>query len=333
MKKTVIRIIALTAMLIVLSASVVSAKYVAAFETSFDLSITPPPNPSAFDIVFVLDSSDCNSTMISAVNKLLGELQVELAKLIDRNPLAGINIGASKFKGGDDTYDFQLTPVEEIGITDSNGEWAKFLADTSIEQYPGTNIHAGLLGGKELLDNDAGVPVENKYLILISDGVTYLWNDTINGQYGSYGINYYLGGKKTFVTPDIWTKKNGDQPPSDWATHFAAIDYDSHLEYAGIYSRNDSIVQSQPAIDYSQNYAKDLYTSVDISLMKCYEVWSGMDCQKYAVYMDVRFESYPFAQSFMVEVFDAKHFEGANTDFSDIVEQIVAGIEKYATSP
>ena len=42
------------------------------------------------------------------------------------------------------------------------------------EYSGGTNIHAGLLAGKEALDQHDGVSADRKYLILISDGSTYL---------------------------------------------------------------------------------------------------------------------------------------------------------------
>lgn len=40
----------------------------------------------------------------------------------------------------------------------------------------GTNIHAGLLAGKEALEDHANVLANHKYLILVSDGSTYLYS-------------------------------------------------------------------------------------------------------------------------------------------------------------
>ena len=44
------------------------------------------------------------------------------------------------------------------------------------EYSGGTNIHAGLLAGKEALDQHDGVSADRKHLILISDGSTYLYS-------------------------------------------------------------------------------------------------------------------------------------------------------------
>ena len=40
----------------------------------------------------------------------------------------------------------------------------------------GTNTHAGLLAGKQLLDEDKEVAANRKYLIFVSDGITYMYN-------------------------------------------------------------------------------------------------------------------------------------------------------------
>ncbi len=40
----------------------------------------------------------------------------------------------------------------------------------------GTNIHAGLLEAKKMLDADTDVDSNRKYMVLISDGITYIFN-------------------------------------------------------------------------------------------------------------------------------------------------------------
>ena len=48
----------------------------------------------------------------------------------------------------------------------------------AIEQdiSSGTNTHAGLLAGKAMLDGDDSVSADRKYLIFVSDGITYMYN-------------------------------------------------------------------------------------------------------------------------------------------------------------
>ena len=40
----------------------------------------------------------------------------------------------------------------------------------------GTNLHAGILAGKSMLDQDTGVADERKTLVVVSDGITYMFN-------------------------------------------------------------------------------------------------------------------------------------------------------------
>ena len=47
--------------------------------------------------------------------------------------------------------------------------------------HSGTNMDAGLLAAKSILDADTAVKAENKHVILISDGATYLFCK--NGDY------------------------------------------------------------------------------------------------------------------------------------------------------
>lgn len=56
----------------------------------------------------------------------------------------------------------------------------------------GTNIHAGLLEAKRLLDEDQGVLPQNKHVVLISDGLTYLYcknDDPSVGYTRTFGTN------------------------------------------------------------------------------------------------------------------------------------------------
>lgn len=41
----------------------------------------------------------------------------------------------------------------------------------------GTNLHAGILAGKLMLDHDTGVADERKTLVVVSDGITYMFNE------------------------------------------------------------------------------------------------------------------------------------------------------------
>ena len=68
-----------------------------------------------------------------------------------------------------------------------SGEWVDISADTDTDslleatQTGGTNLHGGLLAAQEAL-NSSEIANYETYLVLISDGITYLWTDEATGE-------------------------------------------------------------------------------------------------------------------------------------------------------
>ena len=60
-------------------------------------------------------------------------------------------------------------------LTDVVTGYDDILSAMNSEVRHGTNMHAGLLAAKSILDADTAVKAENKHVILISDGATYLY--------------------------------------------------------------------------------------------------------------------------------------------------------------
>ena len=60
-------------------------------------------------------------------------------------------------------------------LTDVVTGYDDILTAMNSEVHSGTNMHAGLLAAKSILDADTAVKAENKHVILISDGATYLY--------------------------------------------------------------------------------------------------------------------------------------------------------------
>lgn len=91
----------------------------------------------------------------------------------------------------------------------------------------GTNMHAGLLAAKKMLDADAEVAAKNKHVILISDGATYLYckDDNFKTSYtrsfgdpkkqnNPAGQPYANGGDKQ---GGIWEYQSREyNTPNDW---------------------------------------------------------------------------------------------------------------------
>ena len=131
-------------------------------ESTVTLSLPSAEENLNSDVVFVLDgSSSADTAVVKDSLKLLEEL-----KTATENSGAAVNVCVVKFKRQafkSDWYDLfnNFDDIKNAMKTEYSG---------------GTNIHAGLLAGKEALDQHDGVSADRKHLILISDGSTYLYS-------------------------------------------------------------------------------------------------------------------------------------------------------------
>ena len=57
----------------------------------------------------------------------------------------------------------------------------------------GSNLHAGLMAAKQLLASDQTVLDSRKYVVAVTDGMTYYWNDNQGNVYGIYSSSYSNG--------------------------------------------------------------------------------------------------------------------------------------------
>ena len=131
-------------------------------ESTVTLSLPSAEENLNSDVVFVLDgSSSADMAVVQNSLALLDEL-----KTATENSGAAVNVCVVKFKRRaykSDWYDLS-----------NNYDAIKNAMETKYSG--GTNIHAGLLAGKDALDHHDGVSADRKYLILISDGSTYLYS-------------------------------------------------------------------------------------------------------------------------------------------------------------
>ena len=164
------------------------------YESKVMLSLPSAEENLATDVVLVLDASKCTKDMLQATIKLIKNLekQVELG--------ANIKVGIVMFKGNavpfrtlekaGDLKTLRETFTGLIQKNDTDGEATKRAVRAYVAQtYPqfmnsGTNIPAGLALAKEMLAGDNSVTDARKYVVLVSDGNTYLFcHQTENGGY------------------------------------------------------------------------------------------------------------------------------------------------------
>lgn len=170
-------------------------------ESTVTLSLPSAEENLNSDVVFVFDgSSSANTAVVKDSLKLLEEL-----KTATENSGAAVNVCVVKFKRRafkSDWYDLS-----------NNFDAIKNAMDT--EYSGGTNIHAGLLAGKEALDQHDGVSADRKYLILISDGSTYLYSK--DGDWASdtpFTRSYYTKENYKSAAGGFWD--NGMHEPNNY---------------------------------------------------------------------------------------------------------------------
>ena len=132
-------------------------------ETKVTLSFPGKREAEPSDVVFVLDKSGASAQM--DIYKQAKEFLSQISQ-----------------KAKDDGLDIKVGVVlfNKVGniqqpLTDVVTGYDDILSAMNSEVHHGTNMHAGLLAAKSILDADTAVKAENKHVILISDGATYLY--------------------------------------------------------------------------------------------------------------------------------------------------------------
>ena len=167
------------------------------FESQITLSLPSAEETLVSDVVFVLDKSTSADLEEQALSMLLDlKAQIEQTN-------AQVKVGVVIFNKVAHITDFLdlATQYEEI--------------ESAITQTisSGTNTHAGLLAGKALLDSDTSVAAHRKYLIFVSDGITYMYNEEPTVTSWSFQGDSVLN----WAGPDNWNSKYGtNDPPENW---------------------------------------------------------------------------------------------------------------------
>lgn len=273
------------------------------YESDIMLKI-PTTSVDVYDIVFVVDAS---LSMDSAAERLLQQYMSAADTRDD------INVGIVYFYGKSKIYrqlDGTIIPKNH----------------PSKYTHRGTNLNSGILVGTDMLANHSGVPASNKYLIILSDGDTHVYQKNGELHYAGtktegetvvvqqYGNNIVAG-------PDTYLFKYGTYAaPADWYEYFVevrkAMNRDGDLYEHGwdwdprnYYNNATSYIRS--------NLAAHAVSS-DVALY--YAMMSYVDAQRkgfncYAVYVDSEDFSYrtsQYAQSFMRYLNDGRSFSLSN---------------------
>lgn len=138
-------------------------------ETNVTLSFPGKREAEPADVVFVLDKSGA-----SAQKDIYNQAKSFLEEVKTKAQADGLDIKVGVVL-------FNRVGNIQQPLTDVVTGYDSILTAMNSSLHSGTNMDAGLLAAKSMLDADAAVKAKNKHVILISDGATYLYCK--NGDY------------------------------------------------------------------------------------------------------------------------------------------------------
>lgn len=232
------------------------------YVSNVTLSLPSAQEALSTDVVFVLDKS----TSTEVEEQIIGMLK-SLKEQVKKTD-ATVNVGVVIFNK-------EAHRVCELtALTDENMSAIEAAIKTEIKS--GTNLHAGLLAGKAMLDEDKDTAASHKYLITVSDGITYMFGKEPTAVSWSWIGDTEL----SWAGPDNWKAKYGteDAPAEGWSSWLSNMaekvqvtDFD--------YPYGGTATQSTPAAE-KMNYAN----SIDKALYLSNEVYQAAEAEGYHCY-------------------------------------------------
>ena len=282
------------------------------YESEVTLSLPSAQENLVTDVVFVLDESSCTEQVQKSVKSMMEQLYSHI-----QNTGAKIKIGAVQFRGS----------IRQLNLTELNEKTKNSVTEfmSTKPDVKGSNMNAGLLAAQKMLKEDIGVDDGRKYVILVSDGITYIWDDENTENQENYGVNSVNqdSTEPMLANPQSWDiKYYAKYIPTDWATHFSEIQplLDKTItEKASIYIR-DVDISSNPYIAYEEK--GDYASTVDIALYKSYNAYQAL-ASKYHTYSvcagnEGEMKVLPWGPSFMEYLAN-----GEEVSFEEIQNEII----------
>ena len=265
------------------------------YTSEVTLSLPSAQEELVTDVVFVLDKSTSTDVKSDAL-QMLSALKDQIT-----DTGAKVKVGVVIFNKVANVTDFM----------DLSTEYDKI--ETAIKQdiSSGTNTHAGLLAGKAMLDEDTSVSADRKYLIFVSDGITYMYNEkpTAIGLQNADKTNVFAG-------PDNWTTKYGSNsgPTAGWGSWLVSIKSQIDADGATYEDDYDGGYESFITYDARANHAM----SIDKALYLTYQTYQEADelYHCYAIKATSNAD-HPWATSFMDYLANGQSFS-----FDDIQKDI-----------
>lgn len=282
------------------------------YQSTVTLSFPSAEVPLESDVVFVLDKSS-SATVVQATMDMLTTLKGQLD-----STNAKINVAVVIFN----------KEAHSSGWLNLSTQYSAIETAMKQEIKSGTNSHAGMLAGKALLDAHTNVASSRKYLIFVSDGISYLFNEQPTSVAWSRKNDGVLN---IWVGPDCWKLKYGsNSAPASWDNWLTAVGaqiagqstaYEYRYDLYGT-TPPDTVLRTptEDYADYANSVDKALYLTAQL-YKQCQT--SGYNC--YALLADQnKGQNYEWGPSFMQYLANGKTINFALIQ-NDILYQLGKG--------
>ena len=278
------------------------------FESQVTLSLPSAEEKLENDIVFVLDKS----TSVQLENEAL-EMLKELQAQAKKNG-AKVKVGVVIFNKEAHKSDFM----------DLETQYDTIAAAIRENISSGTNLSAGILAGKKMLDEDTQVAAGRKSLVLLSDGITYIFGEKPTAVAWGFEND---GSEHSWAGPDNWILKYGNNKAlseDEWNERLGTIKAQMDAqgdEFDHPYEQGDLTPCTPPG------EGKERANSVDKALYLSYEAYLEAAKEQYHCYAmpigSSAGESYPWGPSFVKYLADGK-----TVSFEDIKNDILYAVDR-----
>lgn len=281
------------------------------YESKVTLSLPSAEEQLATDIVFVLDkstSADLEDEALDMLNVLKKQAETTGAK---------IKVGVVIFNKVANVTEFKDLATEYDAI------------EVAIKQEisSGTNTHAGLLAGQAMLDGDTAVDANRKYLIFVSDGITYMYNENPTATAWSFNNPnskddwYGTGSWASWAGPDNWySKYHTNNPPEkwgDWIVDIASKVANQGTQFEYPYNGTETEATAEDINNWDKNYAMSIDKALYLTYTTYQEVAGKYNCYAMTAESSGAVGN-PWGPSFMNFLAD-----GQTVDFEKIQNEIL----------
>lgn len=265
-------------------------------QTEVTLSLPSAEYRYMYDVVFVLDASSSTEGVFKEFNDCINDLYGIVSEKD-----ADVKIGVVKFRGvaADAIYEANgdVSGLVQLGADTKEAIEAGINFDIKNSNLragyksSGTNIHGGLTMANDMLAADTDVADDHKYVILLTDGKTYIWDEdgTATSIYSHYYRNHKIQTGTAVSIAQVAGCDKGSYPQGDSSmiVAFEKSGLSPDEIFSALYNSTNTELTSVNSFDTRAGYAYGEGSSASTAVTK-YPTTNGAELFPVAGYEDYR---------------------------------------------